>query len=736
MASPTATTTLGKRRRSTRLTGELQLTTFTLDHRERPHTNSLQDEEITLGPLAVKRTRRSLRIHPEIHHEPDHIQAEKEKAASPPKPIADDIENHKENRKPTQEDDNSEEVIIEAQTPSKSLLRRRKSIIASPPKTAPVTPSTPRHYDVFAKAAVTTPRHRVMSVGKLSRRMTPSTPMTPAASQTVYHQARQLFSRSADPGELIGRDDERDKLNTFLDRCTTTHPSGCLYVSGPPGTGKSAIVNKVTDKFASETSTVRKAYINCMSIKSSKDLYVTLLDQLVSQDADKEDLSTETDVVAALQKLILPKKKTQDVLLVVLDEIDHILTLDPESLYSLFEWSLEKKNSRLALIGIANALDLTDRFLPRLKSRNLKPELLPILPYTAPQVKNIIITRLKSLLPGGTPKDPNYIPFFHPAAIELCSRKVSSQTGDLRRAFEICRRAIDLVESETRLKHENEVKETMLQMSPSKKRSVLGENTNLSSASAAPSLFRSISTTSAKPSASVSASLLKSLQALTPATAPRVSIAHLSKVTAAAFSNGTTQRLKTLNLQQKAALCALVAIEKRNREALHNTNSASASASASFSSVTATGTNTPSRRTTSTDSPIAPTVKTLFEAYTKLCKMDSLLHPLSSSEFREVVSSLETLGLITQVDGKTGSFITASPGGGFGGLGGLGTPKRGGGKKKKDVFGMGGGGLVAGDEKRVAACVGEREVEQTLLKEDGAGTGILRGILSGEALDE
>ncbi|EAA35035.2 cell division control protein Cdc6 [Neurospora crassa] len=691
MASPSAPTTLGKRRRSTRLT----------------------DEEITLGPLAVKRTRRSLRIHPEIHHEPDHIQAEKEKAASPPKPTADeDVENHKENRKPTGDEDEDRK---EAETPAKSLLRRRKSVIASPPKTAPVTPSTPRHYDVFARVPVTTPRHRVMSVGKLSRRMTPSTPMTPAASQTVYHQARQLFSRSADPGELIGRDDEREKLNTFLDCCTTAHPSGCLYVSGPPGTGKSAIVNKVTDKFASETSTVRKAYINCMSIKSSKDLYVTLLDQLVSKDEDKEELSTESDVVAALQKLILPRKKTQDVFLVVLDEIDHILTLDPESLYSLFEWSLEKKNSRLALIGIANALDLTDRFLPRLKSRNLKPELLPILPYTAPQVKNIIITRLKSLLPGGTPKDPNYIPFFHPAAIELCSRKVSSQTGDLRRAFEICRRAIDLVESETRLKHENEVKEQMLQMSPSKKR-VLGENTNLSSAPAPSSLFRSIST---GPSASVSASLLKSLQALTPATAPRVSIADLSKVTAAAFSNGTTQRLKTLNLQQKAALCALVAIEKRNRAAQ---SEALNSASASFASTTGT----PSRKQ---EAPIAPTVKTLFEAYTKLCKQDSLLHPLSSSEFREVVSSLETLSLITPVDGKTGSFTAlgySSPG--------VGTPKRGG-KKKKDVFGMG-GALVAGDEKRVASCVGEREVEQTLLKDDGAGVGILRGILSGEALDD
>ncbi|KAG8427180.1 AAA ATPase [Metarhizium acridum] len=106
------------------------------------------------------------------------------------------------------------------------------------------------------------------------------------------------------------------------------------------------------------------------------------------------------------------------------------MTMGLESLYRVFEWSLQK-SSRLALIGIANALDLTDRFLPRLKSKNLKPDLLPFLPYTAAQVKNIITTRLKSLMPEAGKE--GYVPFIHPAAIELCSRKVASQTGDLRR---------------------------------------------------------------------------------------------------------------------------------------------------------------------------------------------------------------------------------------------------------------------------------------------------------------
>ncbi|KAI0842811.1 cell division control protein Cdc6 [Hypoxylon sp. FL0890] len=528
----------------------------------------------------------------------------------------------------------------------------------------PLTPATPRFRDALSKVPVT-PRHRVMSVGKVSKRLFTTTPVTPTTVQTVYHRARQLFSRSADPGQLIGRDEERSQLREFLHRCSKPNPSGCIYVSGPPGTGKSAMVNEITQELA-EMGTVKKAYINCMSIKSSKDLYGTLLDQI----CDEPDI-LEGDTADTVQKLFVPRKKSTDVFLVVLDEIDHILTLNLESLYQLFEWSMQK-SSRLVLVGIANALDLTDRFLPRLKSRNLKPELLPFLPYSAAQIKTIITSRLKSLVPDGSP-----LPFIHPAAIELCSRKVSSQTGDLRKAFEICRRAIDLVEMETRQKHENEIKETMLLATPSKK--PLGENVNLSSPKRSSER-------------SPSATLAESLKSLTVEMAPRVSIAHLNKVTAAAFSNGTNQRLKTLNLQQKAALCSLVALEKRNR----------ASRASSILS-------TPSKSQT-----IAPSIKLLYETYCLLCTRESVLHPLSSSEFREVVDSLETLSLVSAVDGKTGSLAL------------LQTPSK---RGKRNGFAS---GVGLADEKRVASCVGEKELEQAV---EGLGADILKSILSGEALD-
>lgn len=504
-----------------------------------------------------------------------------------------------------------------------------------------------------------------MSAGKLFKRSTPQTPLSPSAAPTIYHSARQLFARGADPGQLVGREDEREQLESFMGRLGSPSPSGCLYVSGPPGTGKSAMVQETTKEVANETG-VKHAYINCMSIKSSKDLYITLLEELGAGGST----STEADAMTTLQDIFIQKKKKKSApaYLVVLDEIDHILTMGLESLYRMFEWSLQKA-SRLTLIGIANALDLTDRFLPRLKAKNMKPDLLPFLPYTAPQVKSVIITRLRTLLPADT-KNPDHVPFIHPAAIELCSRKVASQSGDLRKAFEVCRRALDIIENETRGKFELEAREEMLQATPSRK--PLGETINGSSPSGR--------------NRGVAQIVADSFKSLTAETAPRASIAHLNRVTSAAFSNGTTQRLKTLNLQQKAALCALVAFEKRSRK----------------------GAATNALLTPSKSRTLAPTIRVLFDAYSRLCKTEALLHPLSSTEFREVVGSLETLGVVTPVDGKTGALVMKQ------------TPSK------------RGRWAGTGDDKHVASSVAENELEQAT---DGLGGDILKGILRGDVLD-
>ena len=462
----------------------------------------------------------------------------------------------------------------------------------------------------------------------------------------MYSCARQLFTRSADPGPLVGREAERKELDTFVRKAIHSRSGRCLYVSGPPGTGKSALVKEVC-RGVHDAEGVETSYINCMSATYSKDICGKLRRDLLG-----DNYESESDGIAHLKSIFVPKKKsTSAFYIVALDEIDHLLTLDMEILCTLFEWSLESC-SRLVLIGIANALDLTDRLLPRLKARNLKPQLLPFLPYTAAQIASVITSKLNSLCPSDEPSSPVCTPFLHPSAIQLCSKKVASQTGDLRKAFDIVYRTIDLVEIEAKQDRQRESTSPPLQNSPT--RNALRENPNLSSPRPHPSLID-----------------------LTVLTAPRANIAHVSRVSAAALSNGTSQRLRTLNLQQKAALCALVSHQKSIRK----------SKSCIFG--------TPSKAPFA-----ASTMSKLYSTYCILCKRENALHPLTGTEFADVVTGLETLGMVGEESG--GRRVGAK----------VGTPN--------------GKGKGVKEERKFVGLVDEGELRKVL---DGLEGGLLRGFL-------
>lgn len=447
---------------------------------------------------------------------------------------------------------------------------------------------------------------------------------------------------------MVGRDEERIQLRGLLEKSISSRSGQCIYVSGPPGTGKSALVSEVC-QLIQGFDNVHSAHINCMSMENADQIYKSLLASFL------EESETEQDPMSELKYLFLSKKKAAQlnaIYLVTLDEIDHLMSVDLEALYTLFEWSLHS-SSRLIVIGIANALDLTDRLLPRLKSRNLKPDKLPFLPYTAPQITSIIVSKLRSLLDGDVPDHADFVPMVQPGAIQLCSKKVASQTGDLRKAFDIMRRTIDLIGNETSSKGQSAMILAAEQTSPSKR--PLSENPNLAS----PSKRRAPQETYA--------------EELTPLTAPRATIAHVSRISAVAFGNGALQRLKTLNLQQKAALCALISRQRQSRRA---TTSIFAS---------------PSKPN------VAPTVQELHETYRSLCKREDALQALTATEFADVVSGLDGLGLVGEESGIRG----LNKGGA-------------GGKRGKGVA------------KRLISFVDDRDMETCL---EGAGGDLLRGLL-------
>ena len=541
-----------------------------------------------------------------------------------------------------------------ASTKKRSPLRTKKNDVENIP---PIL-RTPRHRDAIKKAPIT-PRHKISVVGKpMTPRPQPGTPSSRVQGDivaSVLGTARSMFARSSAPGKLIGREEERVKLATYLGERIEDGKGGCLYISGPPGTGKSALLNETLEGVERNGAAgVKKAYVNCMVVKDPKGIYARLLEEF--WDTDKMGNVESKDGMDELERLFIgPQQGERGVYVVVLDEIDHLLTKDQEILYSIFEWSLAK-SSHLILIGIANALDLTDRFLPRLKARNLRPQLLPFQPYDAKQISEVITSRLRSLLPEDA-KDKNYVPYVHPAAIQLCARKVAAHTGDLRKAFDMCRRGLELLDSELKEKARKETAAKafaslegnpfsvgMTPLAAAVERLPLGEarlNHNIPNTSRRSTSPTPIPQTPSKSKITIS---------YDPLTGPRVTIAHIARISSTVFGGSALSRVKLLNLQQKAVLCACCVHEARKGQ--------------------------------------APTMRELYACYGGVCKRDRLLARLSMVEFRDVVGGLESAGVV-----------------GLSTVGGVGqrTPS------KKSGMGVGAGGM---DERRVSCLVREGELRK------------------------
>lgn len=595
-------------------------------------------------------------------------------------------------------------------SPSRSATRRKSKaqlvdIFNDTDVRTPPTPQTPRHRDALPKKVFVTPKHRISSAAKPLTPRTPRTPSTPSASAhtAVYNNARQLFTRSRHPGALICREREEEELDAFLDECVSDETSGCIYISGPPGTGKSALVREACNRLSCQ-SNLRMTDVNCVSVQTAKELCINLLSDL----AVARELR-EGEEAGALKELFF---EGNGIFLVVLDEIDHFLDIDLDMLYTLFEFSLNPK-SNLILVGIANALDFTDRFLPRLKAKGLKPDLLPIMSYTSEQIAKVITAKLLTLMPVGR---TDFVPFIHPTAVHFLAKKISAQSGDLRKAFDICRSAIDLIEAETRIKQSSAA--ATPDCSPSK--TPLMENINLSS----PPASRSSPKKSIRSYGEANSKAKPNIASLTVENAPRATISHMARVTAKAFGNGSSQRLAVLNLQQKAALCALTALVKKNRMATDPFDS-------SPSSMSTYNTTNPSTPTKKPYDIHAPTMRSLYAAYSSLCTHDNLLHPLTNTEFRDVVESLENLGLVMYVDraGKGNSVLFGAESNSNGGKITPSKSASGKGRGRKPAFGF---AVAVAEDRKVATVVSEGELNASLV---GSGSEILRALLTGRALD-
>ena len=251
---------------------------------------------------------------------------------------------------------------------------------------------------------------------------------------------------SSSPEETRCREAERAKVIDLIQGCLRDRKPGSLYLAGLPGTGKTLTLKEVqrtTEKWGiAGKSRPKVAYINCMSLRDPKAIFGVILEELgeTAHATDLQSMNNSMEFsdfpeVVALRRIMTESnsKSGGGMCIVLLDEMDQLLTTSKDVLYELFALPA-LKDSKCILAGVSNAINLTDRVLPILRARGCEPALVSFAAYDGAQLKVLLKQRLASL-PFKAMED---------SAIELCSRKVGAATGDMRKALNVCATAIDL----------------------------------------------------------------------------------------------------------------------------------------------------------------------------------------------------------------------------------------------------------------------------------------------------
>ena len=127
------------------------------------------------------------------------------------------------------------------------------------------------------------------------------------------------------------------------------------------------------------------------------------------------------------------------VVLVLLDEIDYLVTKTQSVLHNFFDWPLKstaQSNKRLIVVGVSNTLNLPERLHPRLQSR-IGTKRIFFKAYNVNEMMNILTAKVQQA-------SPTY-PVFDVAAIQFAAKKAAAVSGDLRKAFHICRSAAEMI---------------------------------------------------------------------------------------------------------------------------------------------------------------------------------------------------------------------------------------------------------------------------------------------------
>lgn len=260
-------------------------------------------------------------------------------------------------------------------------------------------------------------------------------------------RALTKLQESFQPETMPCRNPEKLKIRRFV-TSSISHSgnTNSLYISGLPGLGKTACVHEVVKKIRhSSQSSFKFLQLNCLKLKSPNDFYTFLLKLMIGVEKKNDEAKKilygfftlgewpkfkHSSKSRRSRKEFAQPVSSDDTILLLVDEIDYLITRDQEILYNLFNWTHEP-SSNISIICIANTLDFPEKLMAKIGSR-IGHKRLIFSPYNSKNLQQIMANRLQD------------VKVFLPDAIRFVSKKIAAYSSDVRKSLHICRLAIEI----------------------------------------------------------------------------------------------------------------------------------------------------------------------------------------------------------------------------------------------------------------------------------------------------
>lgn len=161
----------------------------------------------------------------------------------------------------------------------------------------------------------------------------------------------------------------------------------CMYVSGVPGTGKTATVTAVIRALQSAVGKFEYIEINGMKLTEPRQAYVQMYRQISGKTVLWEHAKN------LLEKHFTANVSRRITTVLLVDELDILCNRRQDVVYNLLDWPT-KTNAQLVVVTIANTMDLPERVLMGRVTSRLGLTRLTFQPYTYKQLQEVITARL------------------------------------------------------------------------------------------------------------------------------------------------------------------------------------------------------------------------------------------------------------------------------------------------------------------------------------------------------